>query len=352
MINQHTCRAVGCLFCILLIGCTSTPPGSLEAVTPPVLAADALPVVIDTDMAADDWLAILYLLMRSDVDVQAITVTGAGEAHCSPGTRNALNLAALVGRPHIPVSCGRESPMKGEHTFPDQWRSRVDDLLGLSLPVNPGLASEDSAVELLTRVIQTSPRKVHLLVLGPLTNIGEAIELDPTWVDNLEMITIMGGAIRVPGNVGPSSQIENDVAEWNIYIDPHAAGLVFNSGAPITLIPLDATDDVPLSMEFYRRLEKDRTSAVAEFVFRVLAAQEENIRSGMYYFWDPLAAAVMQDEELVAFQELHLVVNAEEGPESGSTRESETGAAIRVAMTADRVRFENLYIDALNARLP
>jgi len=60
----------------------------------------------------------------------------------------------------------------------------------------------------------------------------------------------------------------------------------------------------------------------------------------------------VQNEELVAFQELHLVVNEEEGPESGSTRESETGAAIRVAMTADRVRFENLYIDAINARLP
>jgi len=61
-------------------------------------------------MAADDWLAILYLLMRSDVDILAITVTGAGEAHCAPGTRHALDLAALAGRPEIPVACGRETP--------------------------------------------------------------------------------------------------------------------------------------------------------------------------------------------------------------------------------------------------
>jgi inosine-uridine nucleoside N-ribohydrolase len=308
--------------------------------------------VIDTDMAADDWLAILYLLMRSDVDVQAITVTGTGEAHCSPGTRHALDLAALAGRPEIPISCGREIPLAGQHTFPDEWRDQVDDLLGLSLPKNSGGVSHESAVEMLTQIIHASPRKIHLLVLGPLTNVGEVLEGDPTLVDNLEMITVMGGAIRVPGNVGPSSQIENDVAEWNIYVDPYAAALVFKSGAPITLVPMDATNDVPLSMEFYNRLENDRTTSVAEFVFRVLAAQEENIRSGRFYFWDPLAAAVVRDEDLVTYQELPLVVIEEEGPESGWTQENETGSSIRVAMTADRDRFERFFLEALNGRLP
>jgi len=320
--------------------------------TPIPIAADALPVIIDTDMAADDWLAILYLLMRSEVDVQAITVTGAGEAHCGPGTRHALDLVALAGRPEIPVSCGRETPLKGGHTFPNAWRAQVDNLLGLTLSENSHEITTETAVELLTRIIQTSPRKVHLLVLGPLTNVGEALETAPNLVENLAMITVMGGAVQVPGNVGSSSRIENEVAEWNIYVDPHAAALVFNSGAPITLVPLDATNHVPVAMDFYRRLENDRTTAVAEFVYRVLVAQEENVGSGWYFFWDPLAAASVLDKDIVTFQELPIVVIEAEGPDSGLTQESESGVRMRVALSADQEHFEWLFLEALNGRLP
>lgn len=259
-----------CLMLALYLGFITTASPSLEPISPHVVAADAQPVVIDTDMAPDDWLAILYLLGRSDVDVLAITVTGAGEAHCLPGTRNALNLAALAGRPEIPVACGRETPLEGEHAFPAEWRERVDDLLGLTLPENNRETSGESAVELLTRIIQGSPQKVHLITLGPLTNVGEALEAEPGLVMNLEMITVMGGAVEVPGNIGTSSNIENEAAGWNFYVDPRAAAEVFTSGAPITLVPLDATNYVPVTMEFYKRLEKDRTTSVAEFVYRVL----------------------------------------------------------------------------------
>jgi pyrimidine-specific ribonucleoside hydrolase len=344
--------AIGCLLLVFLIGCTGSSTAPLEPVKPRPPKENALPVVIDTDMAADDWMAILYLLMRSDVDVLAITVTGAGEAHCGPGTRNALDLAALAGRPEISVSCGRETPLAGQHTFPVEWRDRVDNLLGLSLPENPGIATAESAPEMLDRIIQNSPQPIHLLVLGPLTNVAEAISDNPTIVDNIAMITVMGGAVRVPGNVGVSSQIENDVAEWNIYVDPSAAAQVFRSGAPITLIPLDATSQVPVSLKFYNRMKSDRTTSVAEFVFRVLAAQEDYVRSGVYYFWDPLAAAAIRGEDLFSFQELSLEVVVTEGPQSGWTRESETGSPVRVAMTADRERFDDLFLDVLNGRMP
>jgi pyrimidine-specific ribonucleoside hydrolase len=352
MIFQITKRGLIFFFLVLLSGCTGTSTRPLDPIAPKPLTAEALPVVIDTDMAADDWLGILYLLMRSDVDVLAITVTGAGEAHCASGTRHALDLATLAGRSEIPVSCGREAPLTGQHTFPTDWRARVDDLLGLSLPENPGSVATESAVDMLTRVTQASPRPVNLLVLGPLTNVGEALAAEPTLIENLAMITIMGGAAQVPGNVGPSSPIENAVAEWNIYVDPSAAALVFNSGAPLTLVPLDATNHVPLSMDFYNRLAGDRTTSVAEFVFQVLTAQEDNVRSGWYYFWDPLAAAVVRDEELVSFQEFSLEVVEAEGPESGWTRESATGTRVRVALTADREHFESLFLDTLNGRLP
>ncbi|MBN1315816.1 MAG: nucleoside hydrolase, partial [Anaerolineales bacterium] len=228
----------------LLPGLYRTEPPPLEPITPHAVSADAQPVVIDTDMAPDDWLAILYLLGRSDVNVRAITVTGAGEAHCAAGTRNARNLTALAGRPEIPVACGRETPLEGDHTFPTAWRERVDDLLGLTLPENSREPSSEPAVELLARIIQGSPHKVHLITLGPLTNVAEALEVEPGLVMNLEMITVMGGAVEVAGNVGSSSNIENYVSGWNFYVDPRAAAEVFSSGAPITLVPLDATNYV------------------------------------------------------------------------------------------------------------
>ena len=109
---------------------SASAPSTLEAGVARPILADAQPFIIDTDMAADDWMAILYLLQRPDVDVRAITVTGAGEAHCQPGVQNALGLTALAGRPQIPVACGRETPLKGDHAFPMDWRKNVDALLG------------------------------------------------------------------------------------------------------------------------------------------------------------------------------------------------------------------------------
>jgi inosine-uridine nucleoside N-ribohydrolase len=121
-------------------------------------------------MAADDWMAILYLLQRPDMTIRAITVTGAGETHCAPGIRHALGLVALSGYDKILIACGRETPLQGNHAFPDFWRKDVDSLLGLTLPEGQDAASNQTAVELLASVIQSSPVKVTLLTLGPLTS--------------------------------------------------------------------------------------------------------------------------------------------------------------------------------------
>lgn len=325
---------------------------ALQPETAPTLQDEAIPFIIDTDMAGDDWMAILYLLQRPDVNVVAITVTGTGEAHCAPGVRNALNLVMLAGRSQIPVACGRESPLMGGHAFPMEWRDAVDNLFGLSLPQNPNQASSDYAPELISRLLRESDEKTHIVALGPLTNIAEAFEADATLNDHLEMLTIMGGAVNVPGNVGPTINIENQYAEWNIYADPHAANIVFDTVSPITLVPLDATQYVPMTMDFYKQIKKDRTTPAAEFVSRILAQIEGRIRQGGYYFWDPLAAAIATDESIAKFQDHQLVVMDKEGPDSGRTLENENGKTIRVATWADAKQFEKLFLDTLNGRLP
>jgi pyrimidine-specific ribonucleoside hydrolase len=334
---------------------TTVDPASLPELapgTPPALASGAQPVIVDTDMAADDWLAILYLLQHPDVDVQAITVVGTGEAHCGPGVRNALDLAALAGRPEIPVACGRETPLAGDHTFPGSWRERVDSLLGLSLPRNPNPPYAGSAVELLDRIVSRSSQPVHLVALGPLTNVAQALEASPDLAEGLRMITIMGGAVNVPGNVRASADVGNDWAEWNIYADPHSAAVVLESGAPITLVPLDATEDVPVTTGFQKTLRRDRETPAAEFVYRVLAQKESDIESGWYYFWDPFAAAVVTEGTLATFQEILLTVVEEEGPQSGRTLGGSAGYPVRVADGADAARFERLFLETLNGQSP
>ena len=309
-------------------------------------------LLIDTDMAIDDLMAILYLLQRPDVSIKAITVSGSGETHCEPGIQHALGLVALAGREDIPVSCGRETPLQGDHTFPESWRGAADNLYGLTLPKTT-TASGQNAVELLTSVIQSSPQKVVLLTLGPLTNVAEALETTPSLANNLEMIYIMGGAVEVPGNIASSGVgLDNEVAEWNIYVDPHAANVVLKSGAPITLVPLDATNDAPLTTSFYKKIKDYHTTPEATFVFDLLTKLYGLIESGGYYFWDPLAAAILTDESLATFQTMRLAVVEEEGPESGRTINSTDNAGtVRVAVSADGQRFEEIFLETLNGRL-
>jgi Inosine-uridine preferring nucleoside hydrolase len=91
-------------------------------------------VVLDTDLASEDIFALLYLMQRDDVAIEAVTITGTGEAHCDPGVRNALSLLALGERTDVPVACGRDTPLQGSNAFPQGWRDAADDLSMVDLP--------------------------------------------------------------------------------------------------------------------------------------------------------------------------------------------------------------------------
>ncbi len=310
-------------------------------------------VIIDTDMASDDWMAILYLLQHPRVSVQAVTVTGTGEAHSQPGAFNALGLLALAGQPNVPVAFGTETPLQGHHAFPDTIREMMDSVMGIALPVNPNPPLQLGAVDFLISSLRQSRQKITLLALGPLTNLAQAFQSDPSLVGCIEMLYIMGGAVDVPGNLFESgAPTANTVAEWNIYCDPSAAKVVIHSGAPITLVPLDATNQAPLTMEFYHRMEQDHSTPEAAFLWQVLLGEKEFIPTGRAYFWDPLTAAILADESLGTFEQRSLTVVVEEGPQSGRTLETDGGAAVRVCTAVDSVRFETLFLEVLNGRFP
>jgi inosine-uridine nucleoside N-ribohydrolase len=331
---------MGSVWVLLLVAACGGSQSASTSVPPSEVTGTGL--VIDTDMGIDDLMAILYMLQRTDVEVKAITVAGDGVAHCDAGTRHALGLVAIAGAKDIPVACGRDKPLQGDHAFPPGWRDGADNLQGITWPVG-GAVSSQSAVDLIRSTIKSSPEKVALLTLGPLTNVAEALQADPALVDNVEMITIMGGAVDVPGNVAGSS-----TAEYNIFVDPHAANIVFASGAPITLVPLDATNHAPIADDFYQALNDRHTTPAATAVFDLLKANSELLLSGGYYWWDPVAAVISTDDSIGKFEAQRLSVIEAEGEESGRTHVSDGGTSIRVAMSVDAPRFEEVFLSTLN----
>ena len=168
-------------------------------------------------------------------------------------------------------------------------------------------------------------------------------------VQKIDMLYIMGGAVYVPGNVGLlDNGVINDYAEWNLYIDPEAASMIFNSGISITLIPLDATNCTPVTRNFLQHIERDAKTESAKLISRIVKSRESDVQKGEFFFWDPLAAVIATDESIAQIEERIVAVVTEDGAESGRTKEDINGSKIRVALSANPVAFEKLYIDVLN----
>ncbi len=319
---------------------------STFAMAVPTFAADPKPVIIDTDMTTDDFMAIVYILNEPSFSVKAITVTGTGWSYCDAGVQVALGMLAMTHYGDVPVSCWKDTPwLGGDNPVNPDYRTSMKSIEALNLPEG-GKAADVDAVQLFTQTVQAAPDKISVLALGPLTNLAEAFTKTPALIDKIERITIMGGAVDVPGST--VSEI-NKTAEWNIYCDPPAAHMVFESGVPITLVALDASNDVLVTTMFLSKLEANQKTAAAKFLLTALNGSMDFIKSGGYYFWDPLAAAVMADPKLVTHTERSVSVVDIPGREYGRTKPVGNGPRIDVVTKPDAKTFEQSLIDHWNA---
>ena len=311
-------------------------------------SVNAVPVLFDTDVGMDDISALLYLLQHSNVDLRAITVNGVAFAHCQEGMHNVFGLLEVAHAPEIPVACGRAEAFPGGHPAPDDWRESADNLYGAQVTTGGRKEDERSAAELLADTIAAAPGEIVIIALGPLTNLAEAFQADPALAGQIKEIVIMGGALDAPGNVANEAEgISNEYAEWNFFADPTAADIVLASGAPITLVPLDATNDVPFTRGFYERLRADALTRPAVFTYNLIYLNPWWLDGGMYW-WDTLTAAAALDTSLITVRDANLDVITDEGPEIGRVVESPAGSPTRVAVAADARHFEALFLAVLN----
>ncbi|MFN2195575.1 MAG: nucleoside hydrolase, partial [Anaerolineales bacterium] len=307
-------------------------------------------IIVDTDLGNDDVLALLYLMQHPGVELQAITVVGTGLVHCAPGVRNVHGLLELAGYADIPVSCGSEEPLGQEaEPFPASWRTSADRLWGLGLPLNERQPASLAAPDLIADQLRQAEAPLTILALGPMTNLAQALAAYPEMLPKIEGLYSMGGAVEVPGNVyDPSLGFDNRTAEWNFFADPEAARQVFASGVPITLVPLDATNDVPVGMPLFRLLAQHHTTRAATFTYDIFYINQGWIQSGGYYLWDTLAASVLTNPEVAEYQDYELQVIDTPGPDYGRTLSGAGGLPVRVAIQADQAMFEEIFLRVIN----
>lgn len=327
----------------------ATSPSPDPSISPPSGSAvpAARPVVVDTDLGADDIVAIAYLAAAPGVDLRAVTVSGTGLAHCSPGVANARAILALLDRAEVPVACGRERPLTSSHAFPEDWRKATDGAYGLDLPGTIG-APKESAVEVLRAAIAAAASPVSVLVLGPATNLAETLAAHPDLRARVASITFMGGAITSPGNVaGAGVADDNGTAEWNVFIDPGAWQALLDSGIPVTVVPLDATQDVPLTRGLYLSLAANRTAPAARLAFDLFDGNPFLLTSGQS-LWDELAAVTLVDPSVVTLERTRIRVVTEPGRHEGRTAVEPAGVDVAVATGTDEARFRATLVSTLN----
>ncbi len=307
---------------------------------------EEIKVFVDMDAAPDDFSALMYLLSHSSVTVIGIGVS-CGVSYVDHGVSNTLRILEYLGISNIPVAAGKYTPLVVDHAFPTPWREASNNSYGLDLPSTSQTPSEMNATELMISLIDGAQENVTIVSLGPLTNVASALEAQPSIKSKIDKIQIMGGAVEVAGNVGSESggAIPNYVAEWNMWVDPHAADIVFQSGVPITMVTLDATNHVPVTDDFKTRLESVMVTPEALLVYGATSV-------GLY-FWDQLAVVSLTNPEVVTFEEHHIEIVVDLLNHEGQTNSTGAGSTNAiVAVNADADAFEDLFIGYINGDLP
>ena len=219
----------------------------------------ALPVILDCDPGHDDAIALILALASPELKVLAVT-TSAGNQTPDKTLNNALRILTLLGRDDIPVAAGAPKPLARELIIADNVHGE-SGLDGPTLP-DPAFAPVAmTALELMAKCLRESPEPVTLVPTGPLTNIALLLAAHPELKFKIARIVLMGGAAG-PGNWTPA-------AEFNIYVDPEAADMVFKSGLPITMCGLDVTHEAQVMDEDIERV-RAITNPVAQCVAGLL----------------------------------------------------------------------------------
>ena len=265
-------------------------------------------IIIDTDPGQDDAVAILLALASPELEVLGIT-TVAGNVPLALTERNARKICELAGKPDTPVYAGAVRPLVRQLVTAEEVHGQT----GLNGPVLPDPVmplQPQHAVDFIVETLMREPSgAVTLCTLGPLTNVAMALIREPRIAPRIREIVLMGGGFFEGGNVTPA-------AEFNIYVDPHAADIVFRSGIPLVMMPLDVTHKALTTkkrIEAFRALGTKVGTATAEMLEFFERFDEEKYGTDGGPLHDPCVIAYLIKPEL--FKGRHCNVSVETASE-------------------------------------
>lgn len=268
-------------------------------------------IILDCDPGHDDAVAIILAGRNPKIDLLGITVVSGNQTIEKTG-KNALNLCQYLGI-DVPVCLGLSEPIiKPLQVCPDIHGETGLD--GFDFPELTKEFDKRPAVHFIAQTILESNEKITVVTTGPMTNLALALKLFPKIKANIEEVVLMGGSIA-NGNVTPSS-------EYNIYADPEAAYIVFNSGVKVTMFGLDVTRKVMVLPEVVERMEKINNEVSKLFVdlmkvFNINQNKVFGIKAGPLH--DPVTIAYLINPEVVKVANVHCDIDISHGSSYGRT---------------------------------
>ncbi len=270
-------------------------------------------ILLDTDPGIDDSCAILLALASPELSLEGLSIVH-GNCSLEQATKNALTVLELANASSIPIASGCTLPLVQPSLLAPETHG--DTGLGYAqLPEPRTKPIGRHGIDFLIETILSSPGEITLVAIGPLTNVALAIRQEPRLVQAVKELIIMGGALRHEGNT-------TALAEFNTYVDPHAAHIVYHAGIPTTLVPLDVTYQCILTPGDVRRLQRidsPITKFVAEATRYYMEFHDEYQKIEGCVINDPLALALTFLPELCTYQELPVDVDLSGGISMGKT---------------------------------
>ena len=303
-----------------------------------------IPVIMDCDPGLDDVIALIMAFANEKLDVKGVTVVAGNQTLKKVGD-NALKVLSYINV-DVPVALGSEFPLVKTLLTAGEVHGE-DGIGGGVLPESNLKLSHLHAIDLMAKIIKESGENVTIIATGPLTNIGLFLRRYPELKNKIERISLMGGSVGF-GNVTPS-------AEFNIFIDPEAADIVFKSGIPIIMSGLNATQKAIFSMEDINNI-RAQGGKIAQLVSQML----ENLwkyhsLDGMEgcYLHDPVAVCAVTNPEILKTELLNVDIELKGEFTTGMTvvdiykRLGKKGNA-DVLMEIDKKAYVDLILEAVN----
>ena len=302
-----------------------------------------VPLILDVDTGTDDALALAYAIQSPHIDLIAVT-TVAGNVSVEKTTANSLAVLDWLGADSVPVHRGASRPLVRPHRDAIYFHDE-GGLGGARLPASRRAVGADRGPAAIIRLALQRPREMTLVMLGPLTNLAIALNVEPSLVDVLKEVVVMGGAYRVPGNTTPA-------AEFNILVDPEAAEQVFSAPfRDLTVVGLDVTQQVALTRDDWDAVNCDSSLPPPAALLREIGAFAfSTLAQDRFSLHDPLSVAVAIDRSLIETESAMIEVEFEE-PERGKTRIVGPGL-VHVATTVEAERALDIFRSTLGLPTP